>query len=109
MKSVSVLGTEYKIMFRGKSEDAKLEVAGDGYCDTSTKVCVVDKMDDTDPRCKGNLEEYRKSVVRHELVHAFLYESGIDVCAEWMNEELVDWIAIQFPKLNRAFQEADAM
>ena len=109
MKTVNVLGTQYEIMFRGKGEDARLDASGDGYCDTSIKVCVVDKMDDADPMNKSNLHEYRKSVIRHELVHAFLYESGIDGCADWMSEEMVDWIAIQFPKMERVFREADAL
>jgi len=49
-------------------------------------------------------------VIRHELIHAFLFKSGLDACAEWArNEEMVDWLAIQFPKLMKAFQEADCL
>ena len=37
-----------------------------------------------------------KKVIRHELVHAFLFESGLSVNSWADNEEIVDWIAIQF-------------
>ena len=109
MEKVNVLGTEYKVVIRSDSEDAKLARELDGYCDTSTKECVISGMEKHDPMAKGNIAEYRKSVIRHELVHAFLYESGIENCAEWACEEMVDWIAIQFPKMEKAFREASAM
>ena len=54
---------------------------------------------------------YQHKVIRHEIVHAFLYESGLDVNSlsggAWAkNEEMVDWMAIQIPKILKAFQEA---
>ena len=48
--------------------------------------------------------------IRHEVVHAFLEESGLSDCSlrpemAWArNEEMVDWIAIQFPKMLEAFK-----
>lgn len=109
MKKANVLGTEYTINESNSSKDASLE-GKDGYCDTSIKTCVIDEMSDTDVDAKKNLPEYKKVVIRHELIHAFLYESGLDCCACWSkNEEMVDWIAIQFPKLIQAFKEADAL
>lgn len=108
MKKINVLGTVYTMCEVAPAEDAKLE-GNDGYTDTSTKVIVVDSMQENDPKNKGNLPEYKKAVKRHELVHAFLYESGLDACSWAPNEELVDWIAIQAPKLLKAFNDADAL
>lgn len=56
----------------------------------------------------------RKEVLRHEIVHAFLAESGLQAdtskARAWaMNEEMVDWIARQGPKIFQTFREADAM
>ena len=53
-------------------------------------------------------------VIRHEIIHAFLFESGLaqntnDVESWAMNEEMVDWLAIQFPKLLKAFKEAECI
>ena len=106
---VNVLGTEYSVIEANEGTDKGL-VGKDGYCDTSIKECVVDEMAYTDPNQKKNLPEYKKQVIRHELIHAFAYESGLDVCSDWAkNEELVDWLAIQFPKMLKAFEEAKAL
>jgi len=56
-----------------------------------------------------DLEKYRKQVIRHELVHAFLFESGLDASSWGKNEEIVDWIAIQSLKLFEAFMKVDAI
>lgn len=109
MKKVNVLGTEYAVIISNEGNDEKL-VGKDGYCDTSIKECVIDEMNDTSINARKNLKEYQKSVIRHELIHAFLFESGLDVCSEWAkNEEMVDYFAIQFPKLLQAFKEVDAL
>lgn len=109
MKKVNVLGTEYSIIESNESKDEGLS-GKDGYCDTSIKQCVIDEMKITDPSAKKDLPGYKKVVTRHELIHAFLFESGLSVCSSWAeNEEMVDWIAIQFPKLLQAFEEADCL
>lgn len=58
-----------------------------------------------------DLIAYQKKVLRHEIVHAFLYESGLWQNAYgskcWAkNEEMIDWMAIQIPKIQRAYKEA---
>ena len=58
-----------------------------------------------------DLVAYQKKVLRHEIVHAFLYESGLWQNAYgskcWAkNEEMIDWMAIQIPKIQRAYKEA---
>lgn len=60
-------------------------------------------------RQKKNLPAYKKSVIRHEIIHAFLYESGLDSCSWAANEEMVDFFAMQFPKLLQIFKEADCI
>lgn len=106
---VDVLGTEYKIIETTQAEDKNLDGV-DGYCDTSIKECVVEKMEASGRiREKKNLPEYKKTVIRHEIIHAFLFESGLDTCSWANNEEMVDFFAIQMPKLVKAFKEADAL
>lgn len=108
MKKVNILGTEYTIEESNQEKDETL-IGKDGYFDSSIKKCVIDEMSETGVGVKKNLPEYKKAVTRHELVHAFLFESGLDSCSWATNEEMVDWIAIQFPKLFKAFQEADCL
>ncbi|HJA90843.1 MAG TPA: hypothetical protein H9948_08655 [Candidatus Jeotgalibaca merdavium] len=48
--------------------------------------------------------------IRHELIHVFLFESGLGENSQWaQNEEMVDWFARQFPKLLKAFQAVSAI
>lgn len=105
---VNVLGTEYTLSTAYAAEDPRL-ANKDGYCDASVKKCVVDEMGDADPDAKADLGEYRRQVARHELIHAFLFESGLEGCCTWGSEEMVDWLAIQFPKMAEAFKEAGCL
>lgn len=104
---VKVLGTIYSIEESNKLKDIDLEQS-DGYCDFMEKRIVVDTFKEA-PGTVKNLDEYKKKVLRHELVHAFLYESGLDACSWARNEEVVDWIAIQFPKLLKVFEDTNSL
>ena len=51
----------------------------------------------------------QRHVLRHELIHAFLFESGMDQSSAaheaWaVNEEMIDWMAIQMPKIMAAYE-----
>lgn len=104
---VNVLGTEYDIEFRTEYEDKILQKA-DGYCDETTNQIVVQTFETTENEIdrKANMELYKKKVLRHKLIHAFIMESGLGVCAEkFQDEEIVDFFAIQFPKMLECFQK----
>ena len=108
---VSILGTEYEIRFVDDENDPKL-ADHDGYCDSSAHLMVVSTMKNTDVMSKANIGVYQKSVLRHEIVHAFLFESGFEGNSNGVphwdsNEEMVDWIAIQFPKINKVYKELE--
>lgn len=108
MKTVNILGTKYTIYERTEEEDVKLK-ENDGYCDSSTKEIVILIYQD-DVMNKGNMRHYKNQVLRHEIIHAFLVESGLDgnghSTRNWeLNEEMVDWFAIQFPKIMKVYQE----
>lgn len=107
LQVVSVLGTPYTI-YQGDSVDFPDLADCDGYCDTTVKVIVVFDMTKVEgkPGAKADLAHYHRKVIRHELIHAILFESGL-CCNSWAeNEEIVDWFAIQFPKLEALFQQA---
>lgn len=111
MRRVNILGTEYEIVI--DAPDEMLPPDSDGAMDHSIKRIVVAKFV-PDERSIKDLDAYRKKVLRHEIIHAFLYESGIwnnsGSCEAWGTDETItDWIAIQSPKLFKAFQEADCL
>lgn len=109
MKKINVLGTEYTLEIKTQAEDDFLDTC-DGYCDkTSHSIVVTSKPADNELK---DFEAYQKKCIRHEIIHAFLFESGLH--ENWSHkdghdETYVDWIAAQFPKLLKAFEEADAM
>ena len=105
---VDVLGTVYTVTESNKVDDPALEQC-DGYCDDTVKMCVIDAMNCTDSIAKKNMQQYKQKVLRHELIHAFLSESGLSENSWAGNEEIVDWIAAQFPKLQAAFEQVNAI
>ena len=94
--SAIVLGTEYTIVYATEKEYAALADC-DGFCDFSLKRIVVNKFDietDTSGLRVGDVQVVYNKIIRHELVHAFFYESGLHVCSDYaMQEELVDWLS----------------
>lgn len=107
-KSVMVLGTEYKIYARVEEEDERLKTC-DGYCDKTNKTIVIVDMDKVESNL-GDRDWYSKKVLRHEIVHAFLYESGLHEntsrdTEHGHDEQMVDWIAVQGAKIHKAWQE----
>ncbi len=105
---VNVLGTQYTIKISNKIDDPALEQC-DGYCDDTTKMCVIDTMNCADVMAKQNMQSYKEKTIRHELIHAFLSESGLSTNSWAANEEIVDWIAVQFPKMKIAFEQVENM
>lgn len=111
---VSILGTEWSIEYRKAKDDRALENLG-GYCDNTIKMIVVSKQrKKPKPEECFDLREYERGCLRHEIVHAFMYESGLAHDSfgseHWaMCEEMVDWIARQHKKIHKAFKEAGAL
>lgn len=108
-KVVNVLGTPYTIYTDVERADKPLLEEADGYCDTSTKEIFVAKFEATYDSLQ-DVKYYNNKVLRHELVHAFLHESGLDTNSHngWArDEEIVDWIALQFNKLATVIRQVE--
>ena len=109
-QTVNILGTEYTVEELSKEQDNSLNEC-DGYCDKTThRIVVCTKEDDCD---LGDFSVHRNKVLRHEIIHAFHFESGIAENLEnkqyGFSETLVDWFAIQSPKIFKVFQELDIL
>lgn len=104
---VDILGTPYSVISSNPDEDTKLKDA-DGYCDWTVRQIVMDLHSDSDSNTVGDINKYNDKVLRHEVIHAYLHESGLGEAATFDDEhfeQLVDWIAIQFPKLRETFSD----
>lgn len=101
---VLILGTEYKIQ-TAEQEFLRKLCESDGFvfglCDYEHKLIYLDN--------KISKGEYIKTL-RHELVHAFFFESGLDLQSDYARqEELVDWIALQLPKMIKVCEKLKAL
>lgn len=110
-KIVNILGTEYEIIIDAPDEMLPEDV--DGAMDHSVKRIVVAKFE-SDRDSVKDLDVYRKKVLRHEIIHAFLFESGLwnnsgNVTAWGQSEEITDWFAIQSPKIMKVFEELEVL
>lgn len=113
-RKVSVLGTDYTIRFVEHGQDEYMEkMSFGGYCDGGAKEIVILNLK-TCPEWEQDpdavIEAKENETVRHELIHAFLNESGLQwssnsVDAWAKNEEMVDWFAIQSPKIYKIFND----
>lgn len=99
LTEVRILGVKYKILY---CEDAKSdsEFSADpntsAYIDYYKKNIIVKKESD-------NFKYFLRSTILHEIIHGFLFESGLDISIDdWAeNEEMVDWFALQFEKIEK--------
>lgn len=116
---ISVLGTEYTLITKKYDEEPLFSEKGIcGWCSHAGRALVVCDFR-THPEFKNETDAVyditRKETVRHELIHAFLYESGLadssfnQSCGWAKNEEMVDWLAMQMPKIVAAMKEADCL
>ena len=110
---VNILGTEWNIhIVKEFPEHLKEhEETATGLCNGFDKDIFVKDMSDCD--CKDK-EQLIKNVMRHEILHAFLFESGLSENAGFSgcwatNEEMVDWFAIQSPKIFAAYQSLEIL
>ena len=116
---INVLGTEYTVKWFNYSDLPVFEKRSiGGYSDDVAHEIAICNMK-THPGFEDESEEWcktlEKRILRHEIVHAFLSESGLQDSAvqfegAWSkNEELVDWIALQAPKMIKVFEETGCL
>lgn len=113
---VNILGAIYECEYKLSERDKALTKC-DGYCDNSIRRIVVKDYTDVDrqePMALADLDAYKRQCMRHEITHAFLYESGLTINSAnveaWAScEEIVDWIAIQGPKIYAAWQQVGCL
>lgn len=100
--TLEILGTNYELIV---NDESLMEINADGVCRPYEKVIriapVIDMLDDDSSTKEKRLRN--NEVLRHEIIHAFFNECGLSEYYE--NETLVNWLAVQFPKLMKIFRE----
>ena len=109
--TVNILGSEWTIEYRNVDADPILLDGNGGYTDSSINLIVISNRSRSDNT--ADFGEIQKRYLRHEIIHAFLYESGIGANFTHpqfgRDETYVDWIAIQFPKILKVFDEVGCL
>lgn len=106
-KEIDILGEKYTVETKTTEEEPILEECA-AFCDTCAKSIIIGDSTAycTDRNCTKNPSGYLRKVLRHEIIHAFLSESGLENNSEWAgNEEMIDWFALMIPKLNKVFKD----
>lgn len=117
--TVDILGSKYEILYKNYDEEESFKRCGIcGFCEALTRKIVICNMDtfagwEHESEKRKRAEE--KLSLRHEIVHAFFNESGL--CSDAhrpdgsfaLDEELVDWIAQQGPKIYKAWESAKCL
>ena len=106
-RKINILGSEWTIKEQSETENKLLKNC-DGYCDWTTKEIVIEREINGE---LSDMQRYINKVTRHEIIHAFLCESGLLECSgeaeAWAaNEEMVDWFARQGSKIYAAWVAA---
>lgn len=97
-KIIFILGEMWKINFDVKIDD-------DFDAQTNPHERVINISDDIADGVDA------KRIIRHEIIHAFMFESGLGFNFEHkpfgQDETMIDWFAIQYPKIKKIFRLMD--
>ena len=102
-EQIDILGKKYLIL---KNEELPEDV--DGVCDKYGRIIKIappEKM--KNPLAPGQEHKRKKAVLRHEIIHAFLFESGLESYCD--DELLVDWLALRLPEIVEACAKSDCL
>ena len=92
-KKINILGQEYSLKFENTRTDGVLKEC-DGECRWYKKEIVIDDELET---------KHKKHVIKHEIIHAYFAESGLQKYRE--DEVIVDWIAWNIEKIQKVINE----
>ena len=96
IRVISILGELWKINFNVKIDD-------DVDAQTNPHERVINVADDIADGVNV------KRIIRHEIIHAFMFESGLGFNFEHkpygQDETMIDWFAIQYPKIKKVYAQ----
>ncbi len=96
---ISILGELWKINYNVKIDDDDVDAQTHPY------ERVINIADDIADGADV------KRIIRHEIIHAFMFESGLGFNFEHkpfgQDETMIDWFAIQYPKMKIVFRLLD--
>lgn len=110
---LNILGSKWAVRWKTEDEEPRLvKENADAFCDHTKREIIMGLYAEWNYTV-GEVEGYLRRVMRHEILHAFFYESGLGDDFEHnqsgQEELIIDWMALQFPKIQEAFAAAGAL
>ena len=105
MAVINILGTDYEILFQTEKENPKME-GNDGICEPYSHKIILDVSNQYNKFNVDNIEDYFAKVLRHEIIHAFFFEAGLESYGK--DEMLVEVLAKLLPKIVKAMRTFDS-
>ena len=103
--TLDILGAKYNVRIVNRS-NLKMQEA-DGIAEIYSKEILLCQDEKNDDNAFDNIEDYYRKVLRHEAFHAMFAEMGV---RKWFeDEELVDMLAMQYPKIKAIMDKCDAV
>lgn len=107
---VPVLGEQWVLQIVSKEKEPRFERLNcDGFCDWTTRQMIVRSFNKDDDFSVRDPRASMLHSIKHELVHAFMFASGL--AADWehksefgQEETVVDWIAWQMEKMAKTME-----
>lgn len=105
--TINILGVPYKVRIVGRDNSKIKTLEADGLAELYSKEILLCQDEKDDENAFDNIGEYYHKVLRHEAFHALFAEMGI---RKWFDdEELVDMLAMQYPKIKKIMDECDSV
>ena len=103
--TVMILGAVWTVRSATETEEPRLDGVN-GFTDWTTRTIYLEKNTQGN---LGSIEIYMNQVIKHEVVHAFMFESGLGDAFEHKDygqeETIVDWFAFQMGKIANVVME----
>lgn len=100
---INIMGERWKMILSNSKENPRLKDNW-GYCDWTIRTIVICAEREEDSNLI-DFEKFVNKIMRHEIIHAFMYESGLMENELLDNEQRVDWLAYQYPKIKKIFEK----
>lgn len=106
---VDILGEPWRVKVCSSDVEPRLKDNA-GFTDWTSHFMGIADPDETEGSLDNDVE-FVKHVARHEIVHAFMFQSGLG--DDWRHsdmghdETVVDWIARQFKAMQKVIEKVE--
>jgi len=107
---INIFGQPYTVRIGKRNEMPPCLKDRSGYADRSIhEIGIWEIRNSTQHNDMQDLAAKMKETLRHEIVHAALFESGLLDNRSYEHEEIADWLSIKAHALHEIMADAERM